>query len=356
MRQSEILAWVDEALAEGSEAHGVSGREAGLTDWLDRVLGEGAESAGTDALGNRFYRHVSGAGGSVTRRILLAAHADEIGLLVTGIDKNGFLRLLPVGGIDVRTLLYQPVTVYGRRELPGVICCETEAKNGKPVPLTSLAVDIGMTAANAAREVRVGDTVVLRRRFTRLLNNRVSGKALDDRAGIMTAAVCLRLLQEWGADAEVIACATSQEEVGCRGALTAAWQSEPRIAIALDVTHAKSPDTKDVQTQMGKGPVIARGPDFHPAVTTLLESCAKAEHLPYQLEVSAGASGTDARSIRLQGQGIPTALLSIPVRYMHTIVETLSLDDIIQGGQLLASFITELANKGEEWPSCYWND
>jgi endoglucanase len=336
-----MLEWVNEILAEGSGLCGVSAHEGGLLPYLTKIWGAYCSESRTDTLGNHFF-HKPGRG-AAGGRILLAAHADEIGLMVTAVDKNGFIRFTSVGGIDERALLAQAVTVHGRSDLAGVICAApAERRAGKPVPLSHLAVDVGYSREEVLRRARPGDIISFPLNYQPLLNNLGTGKALDDRAGLAALAVCLRELSTRAHEHEVVAVATAQEEVGCRGAATAAFQTRPDAAVAVDVTHAQSPDAKHVTTQLGKGPVIARGPNLHPLWTECLEARAREERIPFQTEAIPRATGTDARALQLAGEGVPTALVSVPLRYMHTLVETVSAQDVLLTGRLLASAVAGL--------------
>ncbi|MDR1603948.1 MAG: M20/M25/M40 family metallo-hydrolase [Gracilibacteraceae bacterium] len=338
---TDLLLWVEEILAEGSALSGVSAHEAGLGPYLAKIWGPSCTESRTDALGNQFYLKPGRRGAG---KILLAAHADEIGLVVTAVDEKGFIRFAPVGGVDERALPAQAVMVHGRRDLPGVICFAAAKRLAdKPIPLAHLAVDIGYGREETLALVRPGDPISFACEFKLLLNHTGTGKALDDRAGLVVLAVCLRDLTGRTHGPDVLAVATAQEEVGCRGAVTTAFQARPDAAIAVDVTHAQSPDAKQVTAQLGRGPVIARGPNLHPLLTEYLEELAQSERIPLQTEAIPRATGTDARALQLAGQGVPTALISVPLRYMHTPVETISAQDVLLAGKLLAAAIAGLS-------------
>jgi endoglucanase len=338
---SELLLWVEEILAKGSALCGISAHEAGLGPYLAEIWGPYCAESRTDVLGNQFFRKP---GRSGTSTILLAAHADEIGLVVTAVDEKGFIRFAPVGGVDERALPAQVVTVHGRQDLPGVICpASAERRPGKPIPLAHLAVDVGYARAETLALTRPGDPISFCGEFQLLLNHTGAGKALDDRAGLAVLAVCLRDLAARAHEPDVLAAATAQEEVGCRGAVTTAFQVRPDAAVAVDVTHAQSPDAKQAPAQLGRGPVIARGPNLHPLLTEYLEARARSERIPFQTEAIPRATGTDARALQLAGRGTPTALVSVPLRYMHTPVETVSAQDVLLAGKLLAAAVAGLS-------------
>jgi endoglucanase len=350
MEQNGLLSWVEEILAQGSALSGVSGHEADLSGFLADIWGVYCTESRKDVVGNQFFLKP---GKSGANKILLAAHTDEIGLIVTAVDKNGFIRFAPVGGVDARALPAQAVTVHGRSEMTGVICyAPAERRAGKPVPLTHLAVDVGYDREEVLARTRPGDIISFAPEFQTLLNHVCAGKALDNRAGLAALAVCLRELSGRAHAHDVIAVATAQEEVGCRGAATAAFQAQAAVAIAVDVTHAQSPDVKQA-AQLGKGPVIARGPNLHPLLTEYMENKARDERIPFQTEVAPRPTGTDARALQLAGAGTPTSLISIPLRYMHTLVETVSAPDVMLTGKLLAAAVTGLSAELEELDFAY---
>jgi putative aminopeptidase FrvX len=333
---------------------GVSGYEHGLQPLLKNIFAPLATDLEQDFFGN-FYARKRGLIGK--HAVMLAAHGDEIGLILSHIDDRGFLHFTTVGGIDERTLLQQEVTVHGREKVPGIISAvplkAAAAADQKAIGISQLVIDIGYGPETALRLVKPGDVVSLVRSPLTLLNDKVAGKALDDRAGISVMAVCLHELAQLKHGPDVIAVTTVQEEIGLRGASTSSERLQPELAVAIDVTHGQTPDSKNqVAIQLGKGPVITVGPNIHPQVQAGLTSAAQEARIPYQIQPVAGATGTDARVIQLTGRGIPTGLVSVPLRYMHTAVETASLTDIVDSGKLLARFIAGLPGELEE-SLCY---
>jgi endoglucanase len=278
---------------------------------------------------------------------MLATHMDEIGLIVSQLEK-GFIRFQQVGGYDDRVLLGQEVVVHGRRSLPGIIGARPphvlpRSEQDKPVPYDKLLIDVGHSAEDLPRLVRVGDLITMNRQFVELQGGLVSGKALDNRVSVAAAAVCLeqlsRLRHEW----DVYAVATVQEEVGYQGAITSTYGLKPDLGIAVDVTWAKQPGTPDEYTfELGQGPTIPCGPNFHPKLHQALVETAEALEMGYHIEPASRPGGTDAYAIQITREGIPTALLGIPQRNMHTPVETVSVKDVERTGRLLAAFIARL--------------
>lgn len=250
----------------------------------------------------------------------------------------------------------QEVLVHGRQTISGIIGALHLLQNGnldQAVKMEEMVIDVGLSPAKLNEVIQVGDIITLKREMYPLLNNVIAGKSLDDRAGVVVMMVCLEELSHLQHAHDVIAVATTQEEVGVRGALTSAYTLNPDLAVAIDVTHASTPDTKgQVTIELGKGPAVALGPNIHPAIYRHFSETAQEHRLPIQIEPIPGASGTDAWAIQVTQEGIPTGLISIPLRYMHTSVETLDMLDVLNSGKLLAHFIASLPEELEEF-LCY---
>ncbi|MBC7252153.1 MAG: M42 family metallopeptidase [Anaerolineae bacterium] len=330
-----------------SETPGISGYEDQVRETVAQVFGHYADQVRTDALGNVIALK-RGIGEMEPRRsIMLAGHTDEIGLIVTQIEK-GFLRFVGVGGFDARVLLGQEVVVHGRRDLPGIIgsrpphVLPPEERN-KVIPMDKLFIDVGLPPDEVEDLVRVGDLVTVRRELVQLKGDFVAGKAFDDRTAVAAIAVCLEHLASMQHTWDVFAVGTSQEEVGLRGATTSAYGLAPDLAIAIDVTFGNQPGLSAAETvEMNKGPAIVYGPNIHPVLYEALVETAKSLELPYQVEPAPGRTGTDAWAIQVTRSGIPTALIGIPLRNMHTSVEMVSVKDVERAGRLLAAFIARL--------------
>lgn len=333
-----------------SEHHGVSGYESIISPIVVQEFKSYAEDVQTDRLGNIYAVKK---GENPHHKIMLAAHMDEIGLMVKKIDSRGFLRFTTIGGVDQRTLLSQEVIIHGREQVPGIIGSMpphlVPEDRDKAVKIEDMGIDVGLSFTEIQKIIQVGDIITMRREPYDLLGGLMAGKSLDDRAGVVALQVCLRELQRIHHAHDVIAVVTTQEEVGLRGAITSAYNLNPDLAIAIDVTHAVTPDTKgQVNIELGKGPTIALGPNFHPVVYRLMVEAAQDAHLTYQIEPIPAHSGTDAWAIQVTHAGVPTGLLSIPLRYMHTSVETLDLKDVVHAGMMLAHFIASLPEDLEE--------
>lgn len=331
-------------------ADGPSGVEAPAAAVV-RELAQGlALQARTDALGSVII-HKPGAE-KPAGRVMLAAHLDEIGLIVTKVE-GGFLHVEEVGGLDPRGLPGQEVTVYptgpGAAQYPAGL---TGYIGGRPPHMLSAAerqqapllkdlrIDLGLPAATM---VRVGDRAVVRGPYTELLGGRAATKALDNRAGVAAMLATLGYLAGMKHDWEVFAVATVQEEVGLFGAITSAFGVAPDIGIAMDVTFGATPGLKETETvAMDKGPAIGWGPNLHPGIVKRLREAGDAFEIPYVNEPIPGGSGTDGWAIQVTREGIPTGLVSIPIRYMHSPVETVVLADVDRAARLLAAFISRL--------------
>jgi tetrahedral aminopeptidase len=353
---------ITEILKQLTAVDALSGAERRAEELIQTLVpetpspGKAAETR-VDALGNLIAR-VRGSE-SPPGRIMLAAHMDEIGLIVTRVEQ-GFLHVAKVGGVDPRSVLGQEVTVYPSGPgseaypdgLPGYVGSRpphllSEDERKKVIPLGNLRVDLGRPAEFfEGGIVRVGDRVAIRGPHTELLGGRLATKALDNRASVAVMLGALGYLASMRHSWDVYAVATVQEEVGLRGATTAAFGVAPDIAIALDVTFGETPGLSSSETfAMGKGPTIAIGPNLHPGIVRRLREVADELEIPSALEPAAAATGTDAWAIQVTQEGIPTGLLSVPVRYMHSTVETLVLDDLDRTARLLAAFIARLDEK-----------
>ncbi|MCL6592776.1 MAG: M20/M25/M40 family metallo-hydrolase [Alicyclobacillus sp.] len=292
-------------------------------------------------------------------RVLLAAHMDEIALMVTHIEAGGFLRLAQTGGFDARTLLGQEVWVHGRNPLLGVIGAKpphlsTPEERQQTPPLEELYVDLAMPEDQVRALVRPGDRVTLARTPCELLNGRISGKALDNRASVAVLLECLEHLRSLRHSADVWAVATVQEEVGMRGASVVGDRLQPHIALAVDVTFAEFPgQAPDESFPLGSGPAIAFGPNIHPKVFTGLRAAATRHRVPFHIELTQGPTGTDARVLQLTAAGIATGLVGVPIRYMHCSVETAVYDDIVECGRLLAHYLADLTAADVEGLACF---
>ncbi len=349
---------IKELLVSISEKTGISGYEDQIADQISANC-PWADEIRKDKLGNLIMLK-QGVGDEPRPKVMLAAHIDEIGLIITKVEDEGFLRISAIGGIDQRVLLAQEVIVHGKEDLPGIIGAkpphvQTINEREKSVEMNDLFVDLGFnTKEEATQWISVGDLATLRRPVVRLNGPHLAGKAMDDRASVAVLFECLQALEDRNHIADIYAVATVQEEVGLRGATTSTFGIVPDIGIAVDVGHGDMPGVPEYRSiKLGNGPGIAMGPHVHPKLYERLAKTAKNWNISYSSEPSPNPGGTDAFAIQVTQAGIPTILLSLPLRYMHTPVETLDYEDVRKTGRLLAMFIAELDYEFVEGLRCF---
>ncbi len=332
-------------------AHGPSGYEADPAAAWREAAGAYADEVRSDVMGSSVAVVPGTADGP---SLALVGHIDEIGLIVTHIEDSGFLRFIGVGGWDPQVLIGQRVTLAtAAGPLPGVIgkkpihLLDPDAR--KKVPeMKEMHIDIGAVDGEQARKlVRVGDVAVITGEPVELQGGRVAARSMDNRIGSYVSYEAARLVAEQGgAPCTVFAVAAVQEETGLNGARTTAHSLEPGLAIAIDVTHATDAPGIDEQEigrhHFGSGPVIERGSNLHPKISELLIEAAEAEKIPFTLSASARSTGTDADAIHISRGGVPTGLVSVPLRYMHSPVEVVQVEDIENTARLLAAFAMRL--------------
>jgi putative aminopeptidase FrvX len=341
-----------------SEAHGPSGHEGIVRGLLRQTWAGFVDEFDEDRLGSLIGVKRGAAARQPARRVMLAAHMDEIGMMVAEI-REGFILVHRINGVDNRLMLAQPVLVHGREALPGVVAAKpphllAQAARQKYPTFDELVIDVGLPAERVEALVRPGDLITIDAPFVQLNGKRVSGKALDNRACLAALTLCLHELSKRDHAWDVYAVATVQEEVGLRGAAAAAYAIAPDLAIALDVGFAQQPGVEaDVALELGGGPGIGIGPNFHPHLVEKLREAAQRIEIKLQDDILPGQTGTDAWAIQVAREGIPTALLEIPLRNMHSPVEIADLRDIERCGRLLALFIAELEDEflsAMRWP------
>jgi len=337
---------------------GLSGHEAPIREAIAAAWKPLVDELSTSKLGS-LHGLRRGAGPDPRKRVLLSAHMDAIGLIATTVV-DGMIHFTEVGGIDPRILPGQPVTVYGRRELPGVVVQPPdrllpEAQAGKPVAMEYLLVDTGLPAAETARLVRPGDLIAFAQPPIELAGEALAGHTLDNRASVAAVTLCLEELQRRVTAWDTWAVASVQEETVLGGAITSPFDIRPDLAIAIDVTHARGAGASDYRTlALDGGPGIGWGPNVHSPSYKALKALAERLEIPVQVEPMPRHSGTDALGMQLVAGGIPTLVVEIPLRYMHTPVETVALKDISRTGHLLAEFVASLEPDFME--KIHWDD
>ena len=291
-----------------------------------------------------------GSGKEPRPAIMIATHMDAIGMRVAQI-KDGFLHITNLGGVDIRVLPGMEVTVHASgsgEDLPAVVAMPSarllpESEGDGVVALKHLLVDTGLLPRDVEKKVRIGDLVSFANEPLELAGDVISGHSVDNRASVAALTVCLEELQGKSHLWDVWAVATVQEETTYLGAYSSAFQIRPQIAIVVDGTFAKGPGANGWQTfPMGKGVGLCLGPNMHPFLHTKLKEVAERVEIPWFLDVTPSHSGTDAYAIQTTMEGIPTALVEFPIRYMHTPVESVVVKDMQRTGRLLAEFIASL--------------
>ena len=333
-----------------SAAIGVSGEETGVGQVAADYLRPFCREIHQDHNGNL----LASLGGERGKKILLDAHLDEIGLIVTDITEEGFVKFDKCGGVDVRPLPAADVTVHtASGDLPGVVCAIPPHLKGLENPdefpkLTDLSIDVGYNGEEAKKRISLGDRITVEREPTELLGGMFTGKALDNRAGVAAVVRAAELLAGEKLGCRVQLLISSQEELGLRGAKTGAYSLDPDEAIVVDVSFAKTPDSPDHKCgEIEKGPMIGYAPILSGEMfSKMVEICREKEY-PYQLEVMGGTTGTNADAISVSRKGVRCALLSIPQKYMHSPIEIVSLSDIEQTARLICDYIKKEGGIGD---------
>lgn len=345
------MAKVDKAYLKSLlETPSVTGTEVQVANLVRERLADVADEIETNVMGS-VHARLKGSGAAPS--VLIAAHMDEVGLMVTHISDQGFLSVSAVGGVDAAVLPGMRVDVHTQTQtLRGVVGRKPihliEPEERKNVtPLSQLVIDLGLSPRRVKSLVRVGDVITYGVGFEKMSKGMAVSRGFDDKAGVYTITRVMEELKKHGpAMGDYICAATVQEEIGLRGGTTSAYGVNPDVAIAVDVTHATDYPGID-QSRYGKivcgeGPVIARGPNINPVVFERLCAAAKKEGISVQFEAEPGVTGTDAGTMQVQRGGCAAGLVSIPLRYMHTPTEVLKLSDLEETVALLKRFILDL--------------
>lgn len=334
-------------------AHGPSGREHWLHEYVKDAFSEFGQVT-IDNLNNLIV-HKKGNGKG---KIMLMAHLDEVFMVVTDIKEKGFIEFKG-NGIDPKTLVSKEVVIHGKNQIEGIIGIKpphlmTEEDRNKAVTIDSLLIDTGYSKASLESIVKPGDYVTIKGNYKELLNDNVSVKTIDDRSGVVALYRCAKELKNINHDLDVYFVCSAQEEVGHRGAKSVTNTLKPDIGIAVDVTFdCGRHGLEDGDTKLGKGGVICIGPNIHPKVRKYLTNICKEYSIPYQVEVEAGNTGTDAWDIQVAGNGVATLLISIPIKYMHTSVEMVNMNDIKNVGYMMAKLIENINGDDLEALICF---
>lgn len=331
-------------LKELSNLNGVSGGENNVSMYISRFLFRYTNDINIDSMGN-VIANISKAHDGY-KNILLDAHIDQIGMIVTYIDDGGFLKVSNVGGVDRRLLLAQNVIVHTKNgPIHGTISSKPphligEDGDSKSPEISDIAIDIGFSRESAEKIVSLGDRVSFDTKAGELLNGNVFGSALDDRAGAVSILSVIDILKDKSFKCGLTVLFSTQEEVGIRGAKTGGFDISPDIAIAVDVSFGFTPDAVPHKCgKMGGGPMIGIAPTLDNKISKEFIDIADKNNIPYQLEVMSGTTGTNADEFGIIKSGVKVGLLSIPLKYMHTPIEVIQIDDIDNLSKLLSAYI-----------------
>ena len=337
---------IAEILIELCSIPGPAGFEERAARRAQELLDPFMDETWTDVMGNVLGVRRCGREGA--RKLMVDAHIDEIGLIITGAEE-GFLRFAALGGLDARMLPASGVTILADPPVHGVICVmpphvlkkeDTESN----IKIEDMFIDAGMTQEEAVKAVPPGTPGVMDCGARRFGENDLCGKALDDRAGFAAIIYALETLKDTRLDADLYVMASVQEEVGTRGAAPGVYAVAPDLCLVVDVGHAKTPDSKptEVKETLGGGVIISKGPNINAGLAEMAIDLARKNNIKYQIDIEPGGnSGTNARAIQISREGVATAILGIPLKYMHSPHEVVSIDDIESTARLICALVSE---------------
>ena len=326
-----------------TNAYGVSGDEFRISKIAAELMAPYCDRVEIDDFGNVLGYRDCGIPGAKT--VMMDAHIDQIGFLITEVTDEGFLRFTTVGGVDQRMLLGSELTVLTKKgPILGIVAAipphlQKAGDNKKSVPIPEMVVDIGMTGEQAKKVVRVGDYMAFANDALELQGDALCGKAFDDRACLVCLLHAMELLQGKPLAVNVVVSASTKEETGFQGGISAGFKVQPDYAIAVDVTHARTGDAPQVIVKLGDGPNVDMGSNSNPKFAKRVIEVARAKQIPHIVTSCPAGSGTNAWPIQMQGQGVTTLVVSLPLKYMHSPVEMLRMSDVKNVGKLLAAFI-----------------
>ncbi len=327
---------------------GPSGFERPVAEAAVELMRPFVDEANIDRFGNAVGVRLCGKPGAP--RLLLDAHLDEIGLIVTGIEE-GFLRFRSIGGVDPRMLPDREVTVLTEPPLFGVVACLpphvlSREDMKKAIPIDQLYIDVGMDQASAERAIPVGTPISFRGGAAPLGEKELCGKSLDDRSCFVTLLRAAELLKDKPLDVDLYLMGSTREEVSGAGAKVGTYGIKPDYCVAVDVTHGKTPDgPKDRSCALFGGPAIGVGPNMTRWMTQRMVDKAKEQDIPYQLEIMSGHTGTNGWGMQVTREGVATSVVSLPLKYMHSPIEVIALEDMELVARLLAAFAENLGKE-----------
>ena len=326
-----------------TNAYGVSGDEFRISKIAAEMMAPYCDRVEIDDFGNVLGYRDCGIHGAKT--VMLDAHIDQIGFLITEVTEEGFLRFTTVGGVDQRMLLGSELTILTKKgPILGIVAAipphlQKDGDDKKSVPIPEMVVDIGMTGEQAKKVVRVGDYMAFANDAMELQGDALCGKAFDDRACLVCLLHTMDLLQGKPLAVNVVVSASTKEETGFQGGISAGFKVQPDYAIAVDVTHARTGDAPQVIVKLGDGPNVDMGSNSNPKFAKRVIEVARAKQIPHIVTSCPAGSGTNAWPIQMQGQGVTTLVVSLPLKYMHSPVEMLRMSDVKNVGKLIAAFI-----------------
>ena len=339
---------VFKALTDLTTLPGVTGNEAAVSAMVQKYFRTFTDDVWIDPMGNTYGR----IGNPDGPTLLVMAHMDEVGMMVTDIEENGMLRLRSVAGVDPRVLPGSEVRVFGKKELPAVVGALPPHLQGGTDPnaaykLPDLVCDTGLPAEQVKELVQEGDYVTFAL-FPpmHLKNEYIAGKTFDDRACIVCMLEAMDILKNYKLYGNVVFCASVQEESGGGGAKAGGYNVNPAMAIAMDVCHAPQPGAKPTDYVEFDKVSVCRGGNIHPRMFEKIKASATEQHIPWETDVSMGHTGTDAWALQIERGGIPTGLISLPLRYMHTSVEVISIETLKNCAKVIAGVAM---NIGADW-------
>jgi len=335
-----------------------TGYEQEIQRVVKKRMEQYADSIETDLHGNL----IVGINTSAKRKVMLAGHCDQIGFLITHITEDGYIYFTPLGGIDGGVLFGAHITIRGKNgPVSGVVgrkpihMQKPEERKKASIETDKMWIDIGAkNKKEAEKKVEVGNTATFKLGVTELSDQLVCSPGLDDKSGVFVVMEALRLCAKGKLSVGLYSVSTVQEEVGLRGARTAAYGIDPEVGLGIDVTHAtddpSTDDKKKVPCKLGSGPCISAGPNTNPVVQSLLETAAKKGKIPWQTAPNNRPLGNDTNAIQINRSGVATASIGIPNRYMHTQVEVCSLNDLENSAKVIAAFVKSITPKTDFRP------
>lgn len=341
-----------------SQANGISGKETEVTQFIAKIVQPWIDELKTNPLGSLIA--IKKGSGKHHPRLMISTHIDEIGFVVSAIEDGGFIRIEPRGGVDPKVLPAQILQILGREgPIPAEVCTIPphlllSEERDKVMVYEKMLLDTGMDETEVKRRVLIGDPIVFSMPFKALAGTKFSGKSMDNRASALVSMKLLESLQRTKHQWDVCCVFSVQEEVGCKGAKTSAYELQPSCAIALDVSFGEQPEVKEADSfPLGSALPLGIGPNFSKKLLQLIQNAANEDQIATVLDPTPFPRGTDASTIQTVSEGIPTALISLPLRYMHTPIETIDEKDINNASRLLQGVIRKLDEEHGEGFKCF---